>query len=97
MVKKILKTTVIGSYPKYPLLVGSDFDVQWLVAPGKNLDKAWKDKKNLVQLQNEAVVWAIAEQERAELDIITDGEQRRGNFVLYHCQHLCIIWFVTNI
>lgn len=84
----MLKTTVIGSYPKYPKLVSEDFKVEWLVSPGDNLDKGWSSKKDLKELQDEAVRWAVKEQETAGVDIITDGEQRRGNFVFYHCQHL---------
>lgn len=83
-----LTTTVIGSYPKYPLLAGKDFNVRWLVSPGDNLDRAWKNSEHLKQLQDDAVRWAVTEQESAGLDILTDGEQRRGNFVFYHCQHL---------
>lgn len=83
-----LKTTVIGSYPKYPPLIKGEFNVRWLVSPGDNLDSGWKDKENLEKLQNEAIKWAVKEQEEAGLDIITDGEQKRGNFVFYHCQNL---------
>jgi len=84
----LLKTTVIGSYPRYPKLVGDNFKVEWLVSPGDNLDKAWKDKENLKQLQDEATRWAVKDQETAGIDILSDGEQRRGNFVFYHCQHI---------
>ncbi|PIN76888.1 hypothetical protein COV17_00575 [Candidatus Woesearchaeota archaeon CG10_big_fil_rev_8_21_14_0_10_36_11] len=83
-----IKTTVIGSYPKYPRIIGENFDTKWLVSPGENLDKGWKSKENLEELQQEAIRWAVKEQEKAGIDILTDGEQRRGNFVLYHCQHL---------
>ncbi len=83
-----IKTTVIGSYPKYPRLIGEDFDTKWLVSPGNNLDEIWKNKDNLEEIQKEAICWAVSEQEKAGIDIITDGEQRRGNFVFYHCQHL---------
>lgn len=83
-----LKTTVIGSYPKYPPLVNGEFDVRWLISPGNNLDKGWRNKENLEKLQNKAIRWAVKEQEETGLDVITDGEQKRGNFVFYHCQHL---------
>ncbi|MBI2130186.1 hypothetical protein HYU10_00275 [Candidatus Woesearchaeota archaeon] len=83
-----IKTTVIGSYPKYPRLIGKDFDVKWLVSPGNNLDRGWQGRENLEELQHEAVRWAVKEQEDAGIDILTDGEQQRGNFVFYHCQHL---------
>ncbi len=83
-----IQTTVIGSYPKYPLLIGKDFDTKWLVVPENNLDSGWKDKDNLESLQKEAIRWAVREQEEVGLDVVTDGEQKRGNYVLYHCQHL---------
>ena len=83
-----IQTTVIGSYPRYPGLIGNDFNTKWLVVPEDNLDKGWKDKKNLKRLQEEAIRWVVKEQEEAGLDVITDGEQKRGNYVLYHCQHL---------
>ena len=79
---------MIGSYPKYPKLVDENFDQKWLVSPGENLDKSWENKENLKELQQEAIQWAVKEQEEAGIDILTDGEQRRGNFVFYHCQHL---------
>lgn len=92
-----IKTTVIGSYPKYPPLIDKNFDIRWLVSPGENLDKGWKSKKNLEELQQEAIRWAVQEQEEAGIDILTDGEQRRGNFVLYHCQHLAGFDFVNKL
>ncbi len=84
----MIQTTVIGSYPKYPQLIGKDFDTKWLVVPENNLDSGWKDKENLESLQKEAIRWAVKEQEETGLDVVTDGEQKRGNYVLYHCQHL---------
>lgn len=83
-----IQTTVIGSYPKYSKLIGKDFNTKWLVVPENNLDAGWKDKQNLESLQKEAIRWAVREQEEAGLDVVTDGEQKRGNYILYHCQHL---------
>ena len=40
-----IQTTVIGSYPRYPQLIGTDFNTRWLVVPEDNLDKGWKDKE----------------------------------------------------
>ncbi|HLD73170.1 MAG TPA: cobalamin-independent methionine synthase II family protein [Candidatus Nanoarchaeia archaeon] len=92
----MIQTTVIGSYPKYPPLIGKDFDTKWLVVPENNLDSGWKDKDNLESLQKEAIRWAVREQEEAGLDVVTDGEQKRGNYVLYHCQHLDGFDFVNK-
>lgn len=91
-----IQTTVIGSYPKYPKLIGKDFDTKWLVVPENNLDSGWKDRQNLESLQKEAIRWAVREQEEADLDVVTDGEQKRGNYVLYHCQHLDGFDFVNK-
>jgi len=67
----MLKTTVIGSYPKYPKLMSNEFDVRWLVSPGENLDKGWKNKENLKQIQDDAVRWAVKEQESTGIDILS--------------------------
>jgi 5-methyltetrahydropteroyltriglutamate--homocysteine methyltransferase len=63
--------------PKLPLLptslVGSYAQPDWLIdrkAPDEYLEQAWDD----------ATVYAIAEQERAGLDIVTDGEMRRESY-----------------
>lgn len=32
--------------------------------------------------------WAVQEQEESGIDIVSDGEQRRTNYILYHCHHL---------
>ncbi|OIO65256.1 hypothetical protein AUJ68_03755 [Candidatus Woesearchaeota archaeon CG1_02_57_44] len=84
----MLNVSVIGSYPKYHKLLPKDFDPVWLTRPGENLDRAWKNREDLEPLFQEAIRWAVKEQAEAGIDIVTDGEQRRGNFVLYHCQHL---------
>ena len=57
-----LETTVVGSYPKFPKLVGDEFDVRWLVSPGENLDAAWSGKGGLAGLQREATRWALLQQ-----------------------------------
>ncbi|MBM3228931.1 cobalamin-independent methionine synthase II family protein [Candidatus Parvarchaeota archaeon] len=91
-----LETTVVGSYPRYPKLLNRDFDARWLVVPSTNLDLGWKGKENVGSLQDEAVRWVAREQERAGIDIISDGEQRRGHYVLYHCQRLAGFDFVDR-
>jgi len=76
---KLLPTTLVGSYPQpdwlidrqrlskqVPRVRASDL---WLVAPGE-----------LEAAQDDATVLAIRDQERAGLDIITDGEQRRESY-----------------
>jgi 5-methyltetrahydropteroyltriglutamate--homocysteine methyltransferase len=76
---KLLPTTLVGSYPQpdwlidrqklskqVPRVRASDL---WLVAPGE-----------LESAQDDATILAIRDQERAGLDIITDGEQRRESY-----------------
>lgn len=82
-----IKTSVIGSYPRYPALVGPNFNPRWLLISGNNV--RWQEKnENIKSRQDEAVQWAVIEQEAAGVDIVSDGEQRRSNYILYHCQHL---------
>ena len=80
-----IKTSVIGSYPRYPKLVGTDFNPRWLLVSESKED--WIKNKTK-ELQDEAVRWAIKEQEDTGIDIVSDGEQRRTNYILYHCHHL---------
>jgi len=76
----ILPTTLVGSYPQPDWLIDRASLAKqmpprvrakelWLVAP-ERLDAA----------QDEATLAAIRDQERAGLDIVTDGEQRRESY-----------------
>src|ERR1700751_3056664 len=72
----LLPTTLVGSYPQPEWLIDRGrlykkvprvrVDDLWLVAPDK-----------LEAAQDDATILAIRDQERAGLDIVTDGEQRR--------------------
>src|ERR1700685_2502143 len=75
----LLPTSLVGSYPQPDWLIDRDKPSKqgarvraaelWLVAPDK-----------LETAQDDATVLAIRDQERAGLDIITDGEQRRDSY-----------------
>jgi len=66
-----LATTIVGSLPK----------PAWLAAPGE-LWAPWKLEGALLeQGRRDAVRLALYDQERAGLDIVTDGEQTRRHFV----------------
>lgn len=65
-----LCTTVIGSYP-FP---------SWLEFASRNLNEFGIDE--IEELQEDAVITAIHDQNEAGLDIITDGEQTRLDFNL---------------
>jgi len=78
--KTLLPTTLVGSYPQ------SD----WLIDRGKLLKQMpprvrarelWRiDLQFLEQAQDDATLIAIRDQERAGLDIVTDGEMRRESY-----------------
>lgn len=83
-----MKTTTIGSYPKPPYLRIPDWFQNEDNSP-KDWEKAWSllgNKKD--ELIKKAFQEIIKEQETAGIDIITDGEVRRENYILYHCRHL---------
>lgn len=73
-----LATELVGSYAKPPWLVdlskptAIDQSEWWRVPP-----------ERLPAAQDDAVLLAIADQERAGLDYVTDGEQRRQSFSGY--------------
>jgi 5-methyltetrahydropteroyltriglutamate--homocysteine methyltransferase len=75
----LLPTSLVGSYPQPDWLVDREklskqvprvrTEALWLVAPDK-----------LQAAQDDATILAIRDQERAGLDIVTDGEQRRESY-----------------
>jgi 5-methyltetrahydropteroyltriglutamate--homocysteine methyltransferase len=78
-VNKILTTTVVGSYPQ----------PHWLIDRGKlgakvprvRAPEIWRIEKALLEeAQDDATLLAIADMERAGIDIITDGEMRRESY-----------------
>jgi 5-methyltetrahydropteroyltriglutamate--homocysteine methyltransferase len=76
-------TTVIGSMPKRP----------WLFTPATAIDGrrdhfavagSWSLTGEKLKLaQDDATRVVIREQERAGVDIVSDGEQRRKNYVTH--------------
>ena len=78
-IKMLFPTSLVGSYPQPEWLIDrgklskqvprARADDLWLVAPGK-----------LEAAQDDATILAIRDQERAGLDIVTDGEQRRESY-----------------
>jgi 5-methyltetrahydropteroyltriglutamate--homocysteine methyltransferase len=75
----LFPTSLVGSYPQPEWLIDREklskqvprvrVDDLWLVAPDK-----------LEAAQDDATILAIRDQERAGLDIVTDGEQRRESY-----------------
>jgi len=70
MKEQPLRTTVIGSYP-FP---------GWLEFASQHLNQFGKDDR--AELQDDAVIAALHDQNAAGLDVITDGEQTRFDFNL---------------
>jgi len=67
----LLQTTIAGSLPK----------PAWLAAPGQLWAPWLLDGERLAEGKRDAVRLAIDAQERAGIDIVTDGEQTRRHFV----------------
>ena len=74
----LLQTTIAGSLPK----------PAWLAAPGQLWAPWLLDGERLAEGKRDAVRLAIGDQERAGIDIVTDGEQTRRHFVTTLIEHL---------
>lgn len=70
MKKNLFPTTVVGSWPR----------PKWLLEALKNKRERKISQEEFERIANDAVLIAIKYQEDAEIDIISDGEQRRDNF-----------------
>jgi 5-methyltetrahydropteroyltriglutamate--homocysteine methyltransferase len=74
---RLLTTQLVGSYSKPNWLISH----QRVTSPSSSF---WRpDPEVLAEAQDDATIVAIADQERAGLDLITDGEQRRQRFDTY--------------
>eukprot|EP01059_Diplonema_ambulator_P003727 TRINITY_DN13439_c0_g1_i1.p1 TRINITY_DN13439_c0_g1~~TRINITY_DN13439_c0_g1_i1.p1 ORF type:complete len:398 (+),score=83.22 TRINITY_DN13439_c0_g1_i1:78-1196(+) len=85
-----IKTTVIGSYPKPEYLNIPDWrntDVSVFV---KEFMRYTKEKGKLDEIaEYRGVKEVVKVQVEAGVDFPTDGEVRRGDYISYHCTHLC--------
>ena len=71
-------TTIAGSLPK----------PAWLADP-EEIFPAWRlDGDALAEAQRDATRIAVGEQQRARIDVVTDGEQARRHFVLGFAESL---------
>src|SRR5499427_8421128 len=76
----LLPTTLVGSYPQPDWLIDRA-SLSKQTPPRVRARELWRvDPQWLDQAQNDATVIAIRDQERAGLDIITDGEIRRESY-----------------
>ncbi|MGH8597103.1 MAG: 5-methyltetrahydropteroyltriglutamate--homocysteine methyltransferase [Gammaproteobacteria bacterium] len=80
MNNKPLQTTVIGSYPQPAWLVDHAI-LSAKIVPRIRAREIWRVAEPfLVEAQNDATLLAIRDQERAGIDVITDGEMRRESY-----------------
>ena len=93
-------TTVIGAYPKPSFLQLPD----WFNAEGgTDTLKPTVDYNNAIKKMGEdaesiflkAAAEVINDQIECGIDIITDGEVRRENYIHYHCRHITGVDFNT--
>jgi len=90
-----IMTTCIGAYPKPDYVPMRDWfqvehgltDTAGEVTRRANRLQA-EDDANVEALYRRATGEAIADQVTCGVDIPTDGEQRRENYIHYHCRHL---------
>jgi len=76
---RLFPTSLVGSYPQPDWLI--DRARLSKMVPRVRMDDLWLiDSKDLEARQDEATLLAIRDQEKAGLDIITDGEQRRESY-----------------
>lgn len=75
-----LSTTVVGSYPQPDWLVDRDM-LGSRLPPRVRATEIWRvAEPYLAQAQDDATVLAIRDLERADVDVITDGEMRRESY-----------------
>jgi 5-methyltetrahydropteroyltriglutamate--homocysteine methyltransferase len=75
-----IATTVIGSYPQPDWLIDRD-RLRHTLPPRVRARELWRiEEPFLAAAQDDATALAIADQERAGVDIVTDGEIRRESY-----------------
>ncbi len=80
MTEALIPTTLVGSYPQPDWLV----DKAVLLGSGPprvRMRDVWRvPEDRLEEMQDDATLMAIADQERAGIDVLTDGEIRRESY-----------------
>jgi 5-methyltetrahydropteroyltriglutamate--homocysteine methyltransferase len=80
MIDRLIPTTLVGSYPQPGWLV----DKEMLLASGPpriRMSEVWRPPEALLEeAQDDATLAALHDQERAGIDIVTDGEVRRESY-----------------
>ncbi len=76
----LLPTTLVGSYPQPDWLVDREV-LAGTMPPRVRMREVWRVAPEwLEQAQDDATLLAIRDQERAGVDIVTDGEMRRESY-----------------
>ena len=76
----MIPTSLVGSYPQPDWLIDRD-QLHHRLPPRVRATDLWRvDPAYLKAAQDDATILAIRDQERAGLDIVTDGEQRRESY-----------------
>ena len=76
----LLPTTLVGSYPQPDWLIDRDL-LASNTPPRVRMRELWRVAgPHLEQAQDDASILAIRDQERAGIDIVTDGEMRRESY-----------------
>src|SRR3954464_12399967 len=76
----LLPTTLVGSYPQPDWLIDR-MSLGKQMPPRVRARELWRiDPERLETAQDDATLLALRDQERAGLDIVTDGEQRRESY-----------------
>ena len=90
-----LKTTCLGAYPKPDWLSVHDwFQLEdGHTSAGSEVTRAYTETverggNRLEELLDRATGQAVTDQVECGIDVPTDGEQRRENYIHYHCRHL---------
>jgi 5-methyltetrahydropteroyltriglutamate--homocysteine methyltransferase len=76
----LIPTTVVGSYPQPDWLIDRAM-LKAHIVPRTRLKAVWRvPEQFLEQAQDDATLLAIRDMERADIDIISDGEMRRESY-----------------
>jgi 5-methyltetrahydropteroyltriglutamate--homocysteine methyltransferase len=76
----VIQTTVIGSYPQPDWLIDRE-RLRGSLPARVRARELWRvDERYLAQAQDDATALAIADQEQAGVDVISDGEIRRESY-----------------
>jgi 5-methyltetrahydropteroyltriglutamate--homocysteine methyltransferase len=79
-VSRLIPTTVIGSYPQPDWLIDRE-RLRSSLPPRVRARELWRvPEPYLAEAQDDATALAIADQERAGVDIVSDGEIRRESY-----------------